>query len=378
MTSAIRVIGIDASRMQSARRTGTENYSDQIIRALLAIGAGRAWRLYLNGTEPPTDLPAIEPPVEPRLIPARRLWTHLRLSREMLRQRPDALFVPAHVVPAVHPPTVVTIHDLGYLHIPEAHPAQQRRMLDWTTRWSARVARHIIVPSSQTRDDLVACYGTPASKITVIHHGVDERFRTAITDTVGIRQRLGLTRPYVLAVGTVQPRKNYPLIAKAMVDPASGATGHDLVIAGKRGWMADDVMRDLAATGIGERLRILDYVPDADLAALYAGADVFVQASRFEGFGMPVLEAMAAGAPVLSADTPSLREIGGDGALFFGSDEQLPLSQRLADVLGDPAGRDHLIARGRAWSARFTWAAAAEQTLRILDRVAGRNGTRIA
>lgn len=378
MNSPARVIGVDASRMQTAQRTGTENYSDQIIRALLAIGAGRAWRLYLNTAEPPANLPDITPPVDCRPIPARRLWTHVHLSREMLRHRPDALFVPAHVVPAIHPPTVVTIHDLGYLRVPEAHPIRQRRMLDWTTRWSARVSHAIIVPSGQTRDDLVACYGTPAPKITVIHHGVHDRFRRPDLNPGDIRQRLMLPRPYVLAVGTVQPRKNYPLIARAMTVPESGALAHDLVIAGKRGWQADDVMHDLEATGIGSRLRVLDYVPDEDLPALYAGADVFVQASRFEGFGMPVLEAMAAGAPVLSADTPSLREIGGDGALFFASDDQFSLARLMGQLLAHPQARQRLAHRGQAWASAFTWQRAAEQTLRVLDRIASRSGTTFA
>jgi glycosyltransferase involved in cell wall biosynthesis len=364
----VPVVGIDASRMHVAERTGTENYSDQIIRGLLATGAGWQWRLYVNAPDGPPALPETTPATQVRAIPARRLWTHLRLSREIATARPDLLFVPAHVVPAIHPPTVVTIHDLGYLHVPEGHPPRQRRMLDGATRWSAKVARHIIVPSGQTRDDLVRFYQTPAEKITVVHHGVHERFRhIAPGDGDVVRERYGLTRPYVLAVGTIQPRKNLPLVARAMTMPEASAADIDFVIAGKRGWLSDQELRELDESGLGDRLRVLDYVPDHDLPALYAGAALFVQASRFEGFGMPVLEAMAAGTPVVCAEASSLAEIAGEGALFFDPDDHLALARHLGTLLGSENMRRRLTERGLAWAQRFTWQRAAEETRRVLE-----------
>jgi glycosyltransferase involved in cell wall biosynthesis len=370
------IVGIDASRMHVSERTGTENYSDQIIRGLLDTHAGWRWRLYVNAPDGPSGLAETSPPTEIRAIPARRLWTHLRLSRELLTARPNLLFVPAHVIPAIHPPTVVTIHDLGYLHVPEAHPASQRRMLDWTTRWSAKVARHIIVPSGQTRDDLISHYRVPSDKITIVHHGVHDRFRSAGPDgPTQIRRAYGLERPYVLAVGTIQPRKNYPLIARAMMSPGSASGGHDLVIAGKRGWLSDQVMSDLHAAGMGNRLRFLDYVPDDHLPSLYAGAALFVQSSRFEGFGMPVLEAMAAGTPVVCAEASSLSEIAGDGAVFFTPDEHLSLANRIGSILGKPEYREHLRHRGQQWSGRFTWERAASETLHVLRRAISQYGT---
>lgn len=357
------VIGIDGSRMGIDRRTGTENYSNQIIRGLIHTDADWRWRLYLNADEPPAGLPPGS--VEVRAIPSRRLWTHLRLSREMLVNKPDLLFVPSHVIPLVHPSSIVTIHDLGYLHVPEAHPPRQRRMLDLTTRWSARVARHIIVPSIRTRDDLVSTYGTAPGKISVVYHGVNPRFRhTNAADQERVAVSYGLHRPYVLVVGTVQPRKNLPALASAM---AALNAEYDLVIAGKRGWMADQVIAGLTASGLGDRLRLLDYVPDDDLPALYAGADLFVQPSRFEGFGMPVIEAMAAGAPVLSASGSSLTEVAGDGARFFDPDDPPSLINALDSLLGSEHERRALIERGLRWSRPFTWERAARKTRIILE-----------
>lgn len=357
------LVGVDASRMAGRVRTGTENYANQIIRHLLKEDVQWRWRLYFNGNAGEADLPP-DPHVEIRDIPGRRLWTHLRLSAEVTASAPDLLFVPSHVIPLRHPASVVTIHDLGYLHVPEAHPTSQRRMLDLTTKWSARVAKHIIVPSERTRDDLVQAYGTPASKITVIHHGVDDRFADlAETPDASFRGRYDLHRPYVLAVGTIQPRKNLPLLAEAM---AASALDHDLVIAGKRGWLADDVLAKLQASGLRDRLRILDYVPDHDLPALYAHAEMFVQPSNFEGFGMPVLEAMASGTPVITTDGSSLAEIGGEAALRFPANDAPALRSAIEQLVGSQPERENRVAAGRAWAREFSWERAARKTRNVL------------
>ncbi len=349
--------------MSGRERTGTENYSDGIIRALISEPAPWTWRLYVNGTGNEDGLPA-RPDVEIRDIPARRLWTHVRLSGEILAHRPTGLFVPSHVIPLVHSPSVVTIHDLGYLHVPEAHPRRQRLMLDATTRWSARVARHIIVPSVRTRDDLVHHYGVHEERITVIHHGVDPRFAQERAKTHdGLPERYRLHRPYVLAVGTVQPRKNLPLLARAMRNVDREV---DLVIAGRKGWMADQVLAELDASGLGDRLHLLDYVPDADLPALYRHAEVLVQPSRFEGFGLPVLEAMASGTPVITTRGSSLAEIAGDAALYYEQDDASDLSQQIGVVLGDNGLRDRHVQSSITWSSQFTWERAARETRQVL------------
>ena len=358
-------IGIDASRMVTAERTGTENYSDQIIRGLIAEPAPWSWTLYFNGN---AGAAGIEPSdgVEVRDIPAPRLWTHLRLSREMLSARPTGLFVPAHVIPLAHPPSIVTIHDLGYLHVPEAHPAQQRRMLDLTTRWSAKTARHIIVPSMRTRDDLVRHYRVRPEKISVVHHGVHPRFAAQrSTLDPSFRERYGLTKSYILAVGTIQPRKNLPLLARAMEEVPDE---FDLVIAGKRGWMADDVIAELQTARLGGRLRILDYVPDDDLPSLYQHAEMLVQPSRFEGFGMPVLEAMASGTPVITSRGSSLAEIAGDAAAYFQQDDERDLAGVIRAVLDDSVHAKDLSRRGVAWSDGFSWEHAARKTRHLIER----------
>lgn len=360
------IIGIDASRAVGRIRTGTENYSAQLIKALVSEPADFDWRLYFNGDPDGLELPNGSN-VDIRDIPSGRLWTHARLSAELLRHRVSGLFVPAHVIPLYHPPTVVTIHDLGYLHWPEAHPKKQVRMLDLTTRWSARTARHIIVPSQQTADDLVTAYKVDPGKITVVHHGIDPSMSNQpdATDT-DLQKRYGLPERFVLAVGTMQPRKNLGILATAMAEIVQH---HDisLVIAGRKGWMYEQVEQEIISAGLGDRLRILDYIPSEDLPALYRAAEIFTQPSRFEGFGMPILEAMASGTPVVAARGSSLDEIGGDAAIRFDHDNVEELAAALDKLIVNESARETAVNKGLAWAAGFNWEQTAQKTRIILE-----------
>lgn len=361
------MIGVDGSRLGTPKRTGTENYSSEITRHLLRLDLPVRWRLYLNagaGSDMNRDWSLR---AETRPIPAPRLWTHARLSAEMVHRPPDVLFVPSHVVPLLHPESVVTIHDLGYLRYPETHPPAQRRMLDLTTRWSARVSRHIIVPSHATKDDLVQAYDLDERKITVIHHGVSDRFRSVPASAVQeLRTRLALPARYVLTVGTLQPRKNVETLARAVAMVNSQGTDCTLVAAGKRGWLADEVLERLTALALGDRLRLLDYIDDGDLPALYAGASCYVQPSLYEGFGLPVVEAMSAAVPVLVSNASSLPEIAGSGADVFDPGDADALGNALQAVLSSPERAKEMAERARRRSSHFSWQRAAEDTATVL------------
>lgn len=363
------VIGIDGSRLTRNRKTGTETYSDAVIDGLVQGDSAR-WRVYIDRDLDQSRWPA---KVERRRITAPRLWTHGRLSLEMATRSPDLLFVPAHVIPLAHPRAVVMIHDLGYLHYPDHHPPRQRRMLDISTRWSARAAAAIIVPSEITRRDLIDRYGTSPEKIRVIHHGVDDRFRTVPwDDQMRVQAGYGLMCPYLLAVGTIHPRKNLPTLARAVKTLAGTGRDLDLVLVGQDGWMADQVHRSIDAIGLGDRVKSLDYVPASDLPALYAGAACFVQPSLFEGFGMPVVEAMAAGAPVVCSSSSALPEIAGDGAVFFDPRYHEQLATAIERILSDDDHRRRLVERGLARSNGFSWTRCVEDTLALLHGTVGR------
>jgi glycosyltransferase involved in cell wall biosynthesis len=361
------VIGIDGSRLTVGERTGTETYTFQLLSAMARLGFEDPLRIYLNASAPPADLPHVGEPV---CLPFPRLWTHLRLSWEMQRHPPEVLFVPAHVVPLRHPRSIVTIHDLGYLRYPESHPAATRRLLDLTTRWSARVADRIIAISESTGRDLTAHYAVPAERIQVIHHGVDHTMRPASRESViTLKHRLGLPEAYVLFVGTIQPRKNLGRLAEAVAFVANAGLPHRLVIAGKRGWLASEVEAQISRSAFADRVHYLGYVAASDLPALYSGTDAFCFPSLYEGFGLPVLEAMACGTPVVAADSSAIPEVAGDAALLVDPADTAAIGDAIVRVLTDEPLRRELIARGSTRAARFTWERTAEATIGLLREV---------
>lgn len=369
-------IGIDASRATAAQRTGTEHYAREVTRGLLAAGAPRhTFTLYFRDSPPPGLLgPAAEAPgVTRRVIPFPRLWTHARLSLELLarRPRPGVLFVPAHVLPLIHPlPSVVTVHDLGYHHFPNAHPPGQRAYLERSTRFSARHATHLLADSAATRADLARLYGVPEHKITVVYPGRDESL--APTDPAPVRARYNLPAEYVLHVGTLQPRKNLARLIEAVAALRPERPGLALVLAGRPGWLAEPILA--AARAQGEAVRVLDYVPNEHLPGLYSGARVFAFPSLYEGFGFPVLEAMACGTPVVGANTSSVPELAGEAALLVPPTDTAALTAALRRALADEPLRATLTARGFEQVRRFSWQRCAAETLGVLEEVGGRRG----
>lgn len=363
-------IAIDASRISVAERTGTERYSYELISALARVDRRSSYTLYTNGL--PQALPPLGPNFSLRSIPLRRLWTHARLGPALAFDRPDLLFVPAHVVPLAHPLSVVTIHDLGYLRFPEAHTARRRLELHLTTLWSLRAARRVIAISGATRDDLVRHYGADPARISVVHHGLSAGFQP-VEDPAAIAAtaaRHGLPMPYFLYVGTVQPRKNLTRLIEAFAQATGAGLPHTLAIAGRRGWLTDAIERRAAELGAARRVRFLGYVPDADLPALLGGATAFLFPSLYEGFGMPVLEAMACGAPVLSSNTSALPEVAGDAALLVDPEDAGAIAAGISRLAGDAALRAELRERGRERAAAFTWERCAGETLSVLHQAA--------
>ena len=371
--ASVMRIGIDASRATAARRTGTENYSLHLIRALLALDAGHEFQLYFNQPPRPDLFPA---DVEQRVLPFPRLWTHLRLSWEMLSQAPDVLLVPSHVLPLVHPRrSVVTVHDLGYQYYPETHTLGQNLYLRWSTRFNARAAARVVVDSEATRQDLVRYYGTPEEKIVVVYPGRDESL-APVSDPAAlaaVRERYKLAGPYLLYVGTLHPRKNLVRLVQAFAALLGSAVALPanllLVLAGQKGWLYDDILAQVRKLGLTERVILTGYVPDADLPALLSGAQAFVFPSLYEGFGLPVLEAMACGTPVICSNASSLPEVAGEAALTVDPLATEALVEALVRVLTDAALRHSLVEQGFRQMRRFSWSRCARETLRILEDV---------
>jgi len=365
------LIGIDASRAVAAERTGTENYSLFLIRALLQLDRQNQYRLYFN-RPPAPDLIPTAANVEQRVMPFPRFWTHLRLSWEMATRSPDVLFVPAHVLPWVHPRrSVVTVHDLGYIYYPQAHTLWARRYLQWSTAYNARSAAQVIADSQATKDDLVRHCGTPPEKVTVIYPGRDTTF-APVRDPAclaAVRERYGIAAPYVLYVGTLQPRKNLTGLLDAFASLLHQGRDLYLAIAGKKGWLYEPLFARVRELGLEGRVHFTGYVPQEELPALLSGARLFVLPSLYEGFGLPILEAMACGTPVVCSAVASLPEVAGDAAILVSPHDTTQLVQALARVLDDDALRQQLVQKGLDRATRFSWEQCAQQTLEVLQAV---------
>jgi len=368
------LIGIDASRAARPDRTGTENYSLFLIRALLQLDRQNRYYLYFN-RPPAPNLIAVAENVAMRIMPFPRLWTHARLSLEMIMHPPDVLFVPAHVLPLLHPRrSVVTVHDLGYLYYPQAHTRWARMYLQWSTAYNARSAAHVIADSQATKRDLIQHCGASPEKVTVIYPGCDSVF-APVRDAArlaAVRDRYGIATPYVLYVGTLQPRKNLTRLLDAFAALVQRGAGTHLVIAGKKGWLYEPLFAQVRQLGLAERVHFTGYVPQEDLPTLISGARAFVLPSLYEGFGFPVLEAMACGTPVVCSDVASLPEVVGDAALLVDPQDSGQLVQALQRVLDDDVLHSSLAERGLLQAARFSWEECADQTLRVLEAVGSR------
>ena len=378
------LIGVDVSRALRAHRTGTERYALEIVRHMLQLpeASDHTWRLYSDTAPSASPFPARTPGspvdnVELAVFPGRRLWTHRTLAAEILRRPPGVLFVPAHVIPFVWPsrrlpPSVVTIHDLGYLHFARAHTWRQRQYLDWSTRWSAQVAARVIAISQATADDLQVAYAIDRRKIDVIYEATVPT-TDADTDVDAAASPLGVPLPgsYALFIGTIQPRKNLVRLAQAYAGLVkSHAVPWDLVIAGGKGWLSDEVVQAIEDLGLPDRIHLLGYVPEPQVPALLKGARLFCFVSLYEGFGLPILEAQAAGVPVMTANNSSLPEVAGDAAILVDPTDVDAIAEAMLRLSSDEALRQQLIVAGHANVARFSWQKAARATLAVLIKAA--------
>jgi len=363
------LIGIDASRATVAQRTGTEGYSLHIIRGLLATGHEHHFRLYFREAPQPALFPPL-PNVELVTLKRPSLWTHLALGPEVRHRPPDVLFVPAHVLPWPKPtvPSVVTLHDLGYLHYPGAHTLKQRLYLNWSTRHSARAARRVLVSSQSTAHDLVTLNQVPEEKIKVAYFGIDPELKP-VCDAgrlEELRGRLGIPGPYILHVGRIETRKNLLRLVEAFDRIATSIPHISLVLAGHPGHGARQVLQRIKALTLTERVRLPGYVAAADLPALYSGALVYAFPSLYEGFGFPALEAMACGTPVVCSGVSSLPELVEDAALIVPPADVDALAAALHRAATDELLRQELINKGYKRAAMFTWETCAQATLDVL------------
>jgi glycosyltransferase involved in cell wall biosynthesis len=298
-------------------------------------------------------------------------WEQLVAPAALYRDRIHLLHAMAFVAPLLSPcPTVVTVLDLSFVRYPEAFKTFKRTYLRLMTRISARRARQVIAISESTRQDVIDRLGVPAERVQTVYCGVDGRFEPRpAAEVAAFRRQKDLPERFILFLGTIEPRKNVSRLVEAFSqllasDPA-GTSDLYLVVAGGRGWFSEAVFARVEALGIGERIIFPGYVPEGEKVLWYNAAMCFCYPSLYEGFGLPPLEAMACGVPVITSDVSSLPEVVGDAGLTVPPEEPAALCEALRRLAVNPALRAELAQKGRARARRFSWAEAARQTVGV-------------
>ncbi len=356
------IIGIDASRANSEQRTGVENYAFFVIQALMQELGDDEVRLYTR--EHLNDSwGALPERWSSRVLhmPFGRFWTQLRLSWEMFVRRPDVLFVPAHVMPLVSPKkTVVVIHDVAPMRFPESYSWFEKWYGIWSTRFALKRASTVVVPSEFTKQELVEFFPEAArAEIVVIPEAYDaQRFHPEV-EVGDVLDTYGVTKPYVFFVGRIEEKKNVAQLVKAF-EKLKEEKDIQLVLAGKPGFGYEVVAGAIAQSQYKDDILELGFVPDEDLPALYKDAEVFSFATQYEGFGIPVLEALAVGTPVVVQAGGAAQEVGGDAVIAVEDGAGNLANGILAAIEKNDA------AQGAAHAQKFSWKKAAKELKKVL------------
>lgn len=378
------IIGIDATRANRPQKTGVEWYGYHMIQHLKRLEEAdhHSWLLY--GNTPLTHGLELGPAAwhEVRLAwPPKYLWTQGRLSLEMWRRPPDVLYVPSHVLPRVVPRrTVVVIHDVGFRRLPQLYKPVQRLYHEWSTRDIMKRASRILTVSEFSKQEILDTFGGSSDQIQVIYPGIDhDRYhRRTWHDTKPVLERFQIPKPFFLYIGRIERKKNIELIIKAferfvieafekfktrrgMGDPFR------LVLVGQPGAGYDHVEQLIAQSPVGSMIHVVGYVNEEEKIALLSSAAALIHPAWYEGFGIPVIEAMACGCPVICSRVAALPEIAGeDNVLWFDPANIYDLVRQMSVVLHPDTEQEKRSREAMRWSQRYTWEEAAKQTLRML------------
>jgi glycosyltransferase involved in cell wall biosynthesis len=370
-------IGVNALYLIPGGVGGTEIYLRNLLEALARIDRRNQYLVFTNRETGPELCPKadnfeiVAGAVPARVRPVRLIWEQLALPLEAWRRKLDVMFSPGFTSPLLSPCAGVTvIHDMQHRKLPENFGPLERRAWDFSVWGSARRSRRLITVSENSRRDIIEAYGVNPAHVRVVRHGVEPDFfglKGAASYGEDLVRGAGVPEgPYLLAVSTVHPHKNWGRLIEAYEHLASEGRREQLVIAGLAGKSWGEVKGRLVDGALAGKVHLLGWQPRNVLLALFRFAEALVFPSTFEGFGLPVLEAMAAGVPVVCSDIPPLREIADGAAHFFDPSSSPALADALREMFADKALREQFLERGLERAAQCTWTRTAEQTLEVL------------
>jgi len=368
-------IAIDAHSV-GTQLAGNETYATNLIEALAEIDQVNQYTLYVT-RQSAIDRFANRWPnfkVKRTLPHTPLVRIPITLSAELRKNPVDVLHVQYTAPPLTPCPVIATIHDLSFEHLPETFNRRSRAQLRLTVRHTARRAARILTLSEFSRRDISETYKIDLDRIAVTPAAASPHFApiTSEAELEGVRQKYGIQREYILSLSSIQPRKNLVRLIEAYsyLHEHKGSDLPPLVIAGKKGWLESEVFRVAKQSAAANDIVFTGYVSEAELPALYSGALCFVYPSYFEGFGLPVVEAMQCGTPVIVGNRTSLPEVVGDAGILIDPFNHKDIANAIARLLSNPGARDELRELGIERAKAFNWLETARQTLQVYEQVA--------
>ncbi len=362
------VIGVDGNDANVTSRVGVGVYTFNLLNYFAKVStANLQFVVYLKNT-PAGCLPPESEYFRYQVVPGRTLWLSLFLPRVVNKSKNiDVFFSPAHYSPPkIHVPLVVTIHDLAYFYYPKEFLKRDLYKLKNWTRKSIQNAQKIICVSKSTKEDVIKYYNPSSEKLEVIYNGYEKEY------TPDIRPE-GYTLPtksYILFVGTLQPRKNIDFLVSAFLKIQNSNPELKLVIVGKKGWLYKKLFKKVKKLKLEDSVLFAGFVSNPELTFLYKNALCLIHPSLYEGFGIPILEAMAHDCPVISSSKSSIPEIGGDAALYFDPTDEDDLVGKFKKLVGDKNLQQALIQKGKERVSGFSWEKCASETLDVIKSAA--------
>ncbi len=364
------LIGIDGNEANVGKKVGISEFAFQLLTQFEKDRRGHSFEIYLK-ERPRPDMPPESFGWHYRIVGPRKLWTQfgLPLSLFTKKPKPNVFFTPTHYAPRFSPiPTIVSVMDVSYMFYPELFRRNDLYQLKNWTAYSVKNAKKVITISESTKSDIIKEYRVDGSKVAVIYPGIKQESRTRHKMSL-LESKYNLNSDFVLFVGTLQPRKNIVRLIEAFKKVLPKYKRLKLVIVGKKGWLYEEILAAPEKLGIEDSVRFLDFVPDEDLPSFYENAKCYVLPSLYEGFGLPVLEAMKYGCPVVTSNVSSLPEAGGDAAIYFDPYDTDDIAKKISEVVGDKKLSESMIKKGHAQVKKFSWEKAAREVLTAIEEV---------
>ncbi len=359
------IIGVDGNEANVSIKVGVSVYTLNLLHYFRNHAHKEvSFKVFLRN-KPSHDLPTENAYFTYEVVPGKFLWSQIFLPlRLYMKKDIDIFFSPAHYAPRFcSVPSVITIHDLSYLYYPDDFLKKDLYQLRNWTQYSIHNAKKIIAVSKTTKKDIMRMYQIPEEKIEVVYNGYERKVKSQKSKVKTEYSK----NPFILYVGTLQPRKNITTLIQAFAKFKQFYPEFKLVIAGKKGWLYEHIFNEVSDLGFDQEIHFTDYLTDQQLTFLYKNAFCFILPSFYEGFGIPILEAMSFGCPVISSFASSLPEVGGDACLYFDPKNADDLAEKMIEIKENKLLRNNFIKKGVKRVREFSWEKCGEETFMVIQ-----------